>query len=198
MRRSNALRHDEAIMLYVIGTDEAGYGPNLGPLVISATVWQVDDEAKARDLYRVLRKVVCSNPAKATARRVAMADSKLLYKPGEIHDLERGALAALSCVGHQCGAWRELWRFLDSSVSGEFDSLVWHDGYDLELPLAVDLKKLAKTAAALRDGLEQAGVRLIGLHSRAIFPERFNDLTESFDNKSETLSRLTLELLADV
>src|SRR5688500_13148322 len=116
MRRSHRIRHDEATMLSVIATDEAGYGPNLGPLVISATVWQVDDEAKARDLYRVLRKVVCSTPAKATARRVAMADSKLLYKPGEIHDLERGALAALSCVGHQCGAWRELWRFLDSSV----------------------------------------------------------------------------------
>ena len=27
--------------MYLIGTDEAGYGPNLGPLVISATVWQV-------------------------------------------------------------------------------------------------------------------------------------------------------------
>ena len=30
-------------MTYLIGTDEAGYGPNLGPLVISATVWQVPD-----------------------------------------------------------------------------------------------------------------------------------------------------------
>jgi len=198
MRRSYALRHDEAIMLYVIGTDEAGYGPNLGPLVISATVWQVDDAAKAFDLYRVLRKVICNNPEKATARRVAMADSKLLYKPGEIHDLERGALAALACVGHQCGAWRELWRFLDSSASSDIASLVWHDGYSLDLPLAVDLKKLEKTTSALHDGLEQAGVHLIGLHSRAIFPERFNDLTESFDNKSETLSRLTLELLGDV
>ena len=30
-------------MLYVVGTDEAGYGPNLGPLVIAATVWQIDE-----------------------------------------------------------------------------------------------------------------------------------------------------------
>ena len=37
-------------MTLVIGTDEAGYGPNLGPLVVAATAWQVEadaDEAEA-------------------------------------------------------------------------------------------------------------------------------------------------------
>src|SRR5215203_3406446 len=29
-------------MPYLIGTDEAGYAPNLGPLVVTATVWHVD------------------------------------------------------------------------------------------------------------------------------------------------------------
>ena len=28
-------------MTLVIGTDEAGYGPNLGPLVVAATLWDV-------------------------------------------------------------------------------------------------------------------------------------------------------------
>ena len=28
-------------MTLVIGTDEAGYGPNLGPLAVAATVWHV-------------------------------------------------------------------------------------------------------------------------------------------------------------
>ena len=30
-------------MQYLLGTDEAGYGPNLGPLVVTATVWEVPD-----------------------------------------------------------------------------------------------------------------------------------------------------------
>jgi len=29
----------------LIGMDEAGYGPNLGPLVVAATAWHVDDDA---------------------------------------------------------------------------------------------------------------------------------------------------------
>ena len=30
-------------MTLVIGIDEAGYGPNLGPLVIGGSSWQIDD-----------------------------------------------------------------------------------------------------------------------------------------------------------
>ena len=36
-------------MPFLLGTDEAGYGPNLGPLVISASVWEVPDGGD--DLY---------------------------------------------------------------------------------------------------------------------------------------------------
>ena len=28
-------------MRYLLGTDEAGYGPNLGPLVVAASAWEL-------------------------------------------------------------------------------------------------------------------------------------------------------------
>ena len=40
-------------MGYLIGTDEAGYGPNLGPLVISASVWHVPRINSLPDLARL-------------------------------------------------------------------------------------------------------------------------------------------------
>jgi hypothetical protein len=42
--------------------------------------------------------------------------------------------------------------------------------------------------------MSEVGVSLVGIFSRTVFPCEFNDLTESLGNKSEALSRLTLEL----
>ena len=39
-------------MAFLIGTDEAGYGPNLGPLTICGTLWSIDkDQTSGTDLY---------------------------------------------------------------------------------------------------------------------------------------------------
>ena len=58
-------------MGYLIGTDEAGYGPNLGPLVISASVWQVPDGASAEELFHRLRPVVAASLGEAGKDRRA-------------------------------------------------------------------------------------------------------------------------------
>ncbi len=64
-------------MPYLIGTDEAGYGPNLGPLVISATLWQVPDGVQGDDLFELLCGAVAPRPVaagKSAEDRVAIAD----------------------------------------------------------------------------------------------------------------------------
>ena len=38
-------------MPYLIGTDEAGYGPRLGPLLISISAWHVNRSPSEVDLY---------------------------------------------------------------------------------------------------------------------------------------------------
>jgi len=91
-------------MAWLIGVDEAGYGPNLGPLTIAATAWRVAPRAAPRaetpalgetDLYQLLDGAVSREPDGA---RIAIADSKRLYKPGGgLRLLERGVFAALMC-----------------------------------------------------------------------------------------------------
>ena len=66
----------------LIGTDEAGYGPNLGPLLITATAWSVDDWRGEDDLYERLADCVTAQPPRRTKEPptvVTMCDSKLLY-----------------------------------------------------------------------------------------------------------------------
>src|SRR5438105_5021070 len=120
-------------MAYLIGTDEAGYAPNLGPLVISASVWHVAEPTTGHDLYKQLKGVVCrSMPRRATARRLAIADSKMLYSPAlGLQALERGVLAALGLVDRCPDDWLDVWQMLDARAIADLPSMPWHHDYDL-------------------------------------------------------------------
>ena len=52
-------------MGYLIGTDEAGYGPNLGPLVVSASVWRVPDDVGGDELYDRIVPCVTTSPGRS-------------------------------------------------------------------------------------------------------------------------------------
>ena len=66
-------------MPYLLGTDEAGYGPNLGPLLISASVWEVPDGVQGDGLYERLQAVIKPAPGRAAStngRQLIIGDSK--------------------------------------------------------------------------------------------------------------------------
>src|SRR5574340_173971 len=144
-------------MSYLIGTDEAGYGPNLGPLVISATVWEVPDGLRGDQLYERLGDVVTASVEQAVrdpARRVAMADSKVLYPSGKgLRHLERGLWAAWAVLGHAPRSWRGVWDLLAPTSADDLLSVPWHADYERPLPMDLDPAELAPLGAALRDGL---------------------------------------------
>lgn len=187
-------------MGYLVGTDEAGYAPNLGPLVISATVWSVPGDPSGVDLYRLLNKAVARSPAtrKGPPRRVVLADSKVVYKPpGGIGELELGVLAALGLAGVRPATWRDCWRLLDPASVPTIDALPWHASFQRDLPLAADRGHLDRLGTKLGREADGVGIRLLSVRSRAIFPDDWNRLTDEH-NKSTALSLLTLELLSQV
>ena len=67
----------------ILGTDEAGYGPNLGPLVISLTAWEADTE-DISFLFEPLKR-----------EGISISDSKKLYHGGSLAALEASLLAPL-------------------------------------------------------------------------------------------------------
>jgi ribonuclease HII len=204
-------------MPFVVGTDEAGYGPNLGPLCVSASVWEIDDGIDPTALYKQLRRVVANCVDRAGKKRVVWADSKAVYKNccGMDH-LERGVMAALALVDRLPSDWRQLWQGLNSQhvsataatncepsgCRSAFAELPWHVEYSASLPLWMNgpewmsAEHLAELADCLRAGMAAVGVRLIGLLCRAVFPDEFNDLV-STRNKADALSRVTLGLISD-
>jgi ribonuclease HII len=189
-------------MRYLIGTDEAGYGPNLGPLVISATVWQVPDNVCGDELYERLARVICRTPREATANgslRVAIADSKVLYAPGAgLRYLERGLWAALALLSRQPTTWADVWQALAPDAAADLRTIPWYADYCSPVPLDADPADIEPLSAALRAGLADAGIQLRQLRSRAIFPQRFNELLGRHESKGAALSNLTLELVGQM
>src|SRR6185295_8698017 len=84
----------EAHMPWQIGIDEAGYGPNLGPFVMTLVACRVPNKRRGVDLWELLK--MCVRRADEPAdHRLVVADSKLVYSPaaGWRH-LEKTSLCA--------------------------------------------------------------------------------------------------------
>ncbi len=185
-------------MRYVVGIDEAGYGPNLGPLVVSATVWETPDGVEEDGLYALLDGAVVPTAAQAAGcngRRVAVADSKRLYQPGGgLRNLERGVLAALRTLGAEVDVWSEVWDALVPDSLATLARIPWYAHYDEPVPIDAAAGALVSLSAALSDAFAAGGARLRAMISEAVFPARFNELVFLHDTKGAALSHLSLQL----
>lgn len=198
---------------YLLGTDEAGYGPNLGPLVVSVCLWRASGDPRQVDLYERLQDAVVATPeSRATAGpsrmatagtcRVAIADSKKLHaRPGGLALLERGVLASLAAASAEPGksirTWREIWATLAPGSNEEFESRPWYREFDPPLPIHQAPEEIAEAAENLRATMEAADCRLVAIKSVALFPEAFNDWNDRHATKGQVLSLLTLRLASE-
>ena len=176
-------------MPYLIGVDEAGYGPNLGPLVVSASVWQIAASSEV-DLYERLAGAVVREVDSA-GQAIAVADSKTLYKPGgTLEHLERGLLAVLRLTKQPADNWHALWASLHADPHNHRTVLPWYADYHRALPTAVTSNVCDQLAARLEEVCCRTDVRPLAVRSRAVFPDEFNQLTEQLSSKGAALSHI--------
>ncbi|MFM9197183.1 MAG: hypothetical protein ACKOWG_15845, partial [Planctomycetia bacterium] len=187
-------------MTLLIGTDEAGYGPNLGPLVVAATAWRIDTSADDADaaLAGAVAEVDAIVASRSGARMPLWADSKRLYQAGAgLGLLERGVAVGLVLAG---AAVPTTWRALRDTVGpitprgGCGGS--WKERAVLPLPRETAAPGYAPLAADVRDLLARHGIALERISCRGIYPDEFNALLDAGLNKSDILSTATLELAA--
>ncbi len=162
--------------MLLFGTDEAGYGPNLGPLVVSASVWSVPD-ADLSELGEVLKK-----------QGIDIADSKKLYHGG-------GSLAAL-----ELGVWIAFFSADKTKISVEMssDDPCWQDGF-FHAPVSdLDRRELEDLAEIFRTTLDSFDIRLLRIQSLVVGAEAFNRRLDACDSKGTLLSEATLGLIGEV
>ena len=169
-------------MAIVVGIDEVGYGPKLGPLVVSAFGFKVADPAI--DLWKALSPAVSD---RTTRDKLPVLDSKELYSPSAgIGSLEATALSFLALLPGGPGA---SFRKLLESVALEAPATTdpWYRDADFELPLATDKDLLAGRAERLWKACVGAGVMAHGGRAAWVEPADLNKACVGDRNKSDVL-----------
>jgi hypothetical protein len=190
-------------MGYLIGMDEAGYGPNLGPLVITASLWEVPGDPRAFDFWQALESVVSNSRPPRKSDLLHVADSKEVHSSAKgLGPLERSTFPFLQVLNgdSQVDSLGKLWQLLVASPEhmAEIQQQPWNRNGGFALPTAADAEAAQKSQNDLKAALEAAGIRLKALCSEIVLPERFNRLCSEYGSKGVMLTRLCMQLLTRV
>ena len=156
-----------------VGIDEAGYGPNLGPLVMTALVAE-EPAGTPPHVWDDLKATV--SRADDPSGRLWVDDSKRVYKARKGRErLDAATLAVLAAVG----------RPLPRTLAALFDAVGAGSTADVELAPWLDpgadprypplLSRSFAEAAVARRPFDGAGWRVVDVRSVVIGPARFNN-----------------------
>lgn len=196
--------------MIIAGIDEAGYGPLLGPLVVSATAFELHamdmpHESEALPcLWRLLKGAVAKKPP-ARKGRLLIADSKIVHNQMNGNRLlERGVLAFLNTLSHaapEAGlapgqgltASRLLERF--ACTNHELTTHPWYAPHDLGIPWLAEAGDLAIATNMLTSAMASANVKTACMRTAVVSERAFNRLVGGTNNKASALVSITLSHL---
>lgn len=200
--------------MVLVGIDEAGYGPLLGPLCVAMTAFRVPDPeipaegpdsavaAKTPNLWTLLSRGVCKSPGRSgntdAKGRVAIADSKVLKLANSVvttHPLihlERGVLTFLRHrAGTPCAPGTDLELF-DALHEPAFDRVTQlagahaaYEGPGRTIPACVPADALGINANAIARALASSGVEILDMACVMVFEPTFNSTVRTGLNKAE-------------
>ena len=196
--------------MIIAGIDEAGYGPLLGPLVVSATAFELADlplpvdVENVPDLWRMLRPVVAKK-APAKKGRLLIADSKIVNALTDgTKFLERGVLAFLRCYAATLSATNTTsWESLSASnlmelfacTNHELAAHPWYAPDRLMIPWLADPGDLTIATNMLSSAMQQAKIQPVCMRTAVVSESAFNRLVGGTNNKASSLVSITLSHL---
>ena len=184
--------------MILAGIDEAGFGPVLGPLLVSATAFSLPAEMAGQSMWQLLSSAVARKPSKKSSR-LAIADSKKLYssqKENPLANLERGVLAMLAARDIRVPDLGRLLAAVSPGALRTIENYPWYNAKSLPLPRAIGPATAELDANNLLSAMKQAGVEgPVAMRSEVVFEGDYNRLVQATDNKSTVLFDTVCRLL---
>jgi ribonuclease HII len=200
-------------MTLLIATDEAGYGPRLGPLVIVATAWRLVPGHEFEAAHQRLAEPI----GVGSLGKIRIDDSKRIFQQKKA-SAGRSAASAIDLVTDAVATW-----IASAAASDDFPAWLMaiapQDVAGLaRQPWFASLDETGSTSAPpaqttdprispmiapenrriLVEHWSAGGLELVGAAARIIDAARFNSLLASVGNKADLLSHATCALAIDL
>lgn len=181
-------------MPFVLGIDEAGYGPLLGPLLVCATAWEVASDAVGDNFWKRLEAVVAP-AADRHESRLVVGDSKQVFdRHRGLASLERPVLAFASACGMPTHDLAALLGALGVEPPGD-GAMPWYSTLHRALPTDPVQSAFEGAAERLAVEMSAAGVTCRALLAQVVTEERYNGRVAATRNKASVLLEQVLKLL---
>jgi len=183
--------------MLLIGVDEAGYGPLLGPLVVAGAAFRADGESSPDRFAARLGDSLAS-------AGLLVGDSKRVFGASrDLAALELPLLAVLASSGAGLGRFDDVLAAVgvDPRVRG---AAPWYAEEFAAFPRRARVADVADAASRLRASLDAAGIEFVGLAADVVDERRLNAAFASgnkadalFDASSGVFDRLAARRAAD-
>jgi len=179
----------------LVGIDEAGFGPLLGPLVVSATVWQLPTARSGDSLWEMLCEAVTPRVDRRDLR-LAILDSKRLFAGRRtLAPLERAALVTLAAVGQPVKTFHQMLKTVAPGTIDKLNAYPWYRGFDFDLPLSDQTGDVPTRANSLRRAMRHQHIVLKQVMSKPLLTLDYNRLVSATGNKSRVIMDLVFRIV---
>lgn len=190
------------LLTLVAGIDECGYGPLLGPLIISSSIFLVQENPEANMWTRLQKSI--GKKKKGLGNRILVTDSKKAYK-GEylrrskvkVNHLEQTARAFLNQLHLEKSGelyFASILPVISNDLTRQYTKYPWY------LPLYSDfLPRINQTISdTLIANMLDEGIEFVDFRCLCIDVEEFNRIVDSSGNKATAVTTSVLKLIRQI
>jgi len=180
-------------MFLVAGIDEVGYGPLLGPLVVSSSIFLVEENPECNMWARLQKSV--GKQKKGLGNRVLVTDSKKAYnRQSGLNHLERTVKAFLNQLHLTSTPFSSILPVISDDLIKQIEKYPWYTSlYDDCLP---EINQ--NVSNVLTENMKQEGVEFVDFRCLCIDVLQFNKIVKFTGNKATVVTTCVTNLIRQI
>ncbi len=172
-------------MPIVAGIDEAGYGPTLGPFVLSKVVMKIPDGFHDEtNIWHILKDGI-SEKIQKRGSRIIVGDSKKLYqKKTGLKMLEEAVLSFVWYTKGPVRKFTDLLKMFSNCNEDVLDKYPWYKGKDIDLPVSSNVSAIMNYEDILKETTISRDVSILDIKCHFLCVSEINRQIALDGNKS--------------